>query len=955
VPDPAFPEVVMSSAPMPLRDLFDAALALAPGERAAFLDRHCPDPVARTRLQRLLAAAQEGDGDERDGDALPGQSADRLAAAIGDIEVGHDWTPGRTIGPYLLLEVLGEGGSATVFRAERDLDGVRQAVALKLLHRGLYSPQAQRLFRRERQALASLSHPNIAHLIDGGVTDSGHPYLVMEYIDGAPITQYAAQQQLDVHARLRLLAVVCRAVAAAHRALIVHRDLKPSNILVDDEGRVKLLDFGIAKLLGDELDEAGTTLTGYAPLTPAYAAPEQFSGGAISTATDVFALGVVLHELLLGERPTRHPAQRPSARVAELVTDLWALPAPRPALRAALRGDLDTIVLKALAEEPERRYASAADLADDVERHLDSKPVRAHPPSTWYRTRKFVQRHRGGVLATAALSLGLIASLAVALWQAGVAREQARIARTQTSQAEAVRDFLVGIFDAQIPARPGEETPGTAELLRRGAERAMTELAAEPALQSTLLVALARVYDHLDYGDQALPLLEQAIAAARQAQPADPRLLAAALSERGALDLARDRYPAAIGWLDQAIALQTEHAPDSLDLAVSLDRRALVRSQLGDDDAAIADYTAAMTLRERRLPADHPERIHDLHSLGSTHERAGRHEAAAPLLERAAALAQARFGDNHVKSAHYLKSHATNLAYRGQMAAAVPLLERAVAAERRLYPPGHTARGQGLNNLGVHYLRLGRLRDALTVLDEVDALNTGAGQGESMGQTFVLGNLARCHETLGDGPRALAQLRQAERIAIALVGAGHARTLALSVQRARLEAVLDASASAQLHAVAGSLLAQPDRLGQFAARSLTEAQYASGLALTGLDRGAEAAAGWAAALADATAHDDPFVLAMAADLAQYQRGLGDSAAASALLDTWIPRAAAALPPGHYALGQLHLVQAELAAEARDPAAAGHARAAATGLAELPATHPWRQRLAALAGAPPSQR
>jgi serine/threonine-protein kinase len=772
----------------------------------------------------------------------------------------------------------------------------------------------------------------------------------MEYIDGAPITQYAAQQQLDVHARLRLLAVVCRAVAAAHRALIVHRDLKPSNILVDDEGRVKLLDFGIAKLLGDELDEAGTTLTGYAPLTPAYAAPEQFSGGAISTATDVFALGVVLHELLLGERPTRHPAQRPSARVAELVTDLWALPAPRPALRAALRGDLDTIVLKALAEEPERRYASAADLADDVERHLDSKPVRAHPPSTWYRTRKFVQRHRGGVLATAALSLGLIASLAVALWQAGVAREQARIARTQTSQAEAVRDFLVGIFDAQIPARPGEETPGTAELLRRGAERAMTELAAEPALQSTLLVALARVYDHLDYGDLALPLLEQAIAAAQALQPDDPMLLAAALSERGALDLARDRYEPAIDWLDRAIELQTRHDPDDLDLAVSLDRRALARSQLADHDAAIADYQAAMALRDRLLPADHPERIHDLHSIGSAHDRAGRHEQASDFLARAAALAQERFGDDHVKTAHYLTSHATNLGFRGQFAAAVPLLERAVAAERKLYPPGHASRAQGLNNLGIHYFRLGRLREAVTVLDEADALNTSAGQASSMGQTFVLGNLARAHEALGDAPRALVQVREAETIAHALVGAEHPRTVGLGLQRARLEAVLDPATSEQLHAVAGALLEQPERLGPFRLRGLPEAQYATGLALAGMGREAEAEAVWRAALASADARDDAFVLDIAVALAERERAGGDIAAARTLLDTWLARASTGLPAGHYALGQLHLVLAELAAATGDADAGEPVRAAAAALAELPATHPWRQRLAVLPGA-----
>jgi tetratricopeptide (TPR) repeat protein len=507
----------MTTLAMALRELFDAALALPPGERAAFLDAQCPDPQARARLERLLVAAVDADTDG--GDVLPTQPAERLAAAIGDIEVGHDWTPGRTIGPYLLVEILGEGGSATVFRAERDLDGVRQQVALKLLHRGLYSPESQRLFRRERQALASLSHPNIAHLIDGGVTDSGHAYLVMEYVDGQPVTEYAARQQLDVNARLRLLAVVCRAVAAAHRALIVHRDLKPSNILVDDDGRVKLLDFGIAKLLGEDLDEAGTTRTGYAPLTPGYAAPEQYSGGAISTATDVYALGVVLHELLLGERPARNPVQRPSARVADLPTDMWALPAPRPVLRAALRGDLDTIVLKALAEEPARRYASAADLAEDIDRHLDHRPVQAHPPSRWYRTRKFVQRHRGGVAVTAALALAVIASLGVALWQAQVARQEARraneqsqLAQNESRRANEVRNFVQGLFESINEGFPEHRTPSVRDLVAAGVERLRADREFGLPERLDLLMMFARLHERLGEPEPARALADEAVA-----------------------------------------------------------------------------------------------------------------------------------------------------------------------------------------------------------------------------------------------------------------------------------------------------------------------------------------------------------------------------------------------------------------------------------------------------------
>ncbi|MGN6191118.1 MAG: serine/threonine-protein kinase, partial [Rhodanobacteraceae bacterium] len=282
----------MESTPT-LRALFEQALSLAPEARARMLAERCGDPGVRAELDRLLAAdAEQGDWLE------PGDAAS-AAQTIGETGDDEPLPAGSRIGPFELLEVLGEGGSSTVFRAFRDVEGVRQHVAVKLLARGLYTAEARRRFHHEREALARLRHPGIARLIEGGIADNGLAYIALELVDGIPITRYAQEHVLSERQRLTLFLRVCRAVESAHRALIVHRDLKPSNVLVTAEGEMKLLDFGIAKLLDDTED---ATRTRHHALTPAYAAPEQFTPGAITTATDVYALGVLLRELLTGDR-----------------------------------------------------------------------------------------------------------------------------------------------------------------------------------------------------------------------------------------------------------------------------------------------------------------------------------------------------------------------------------------------------------------------------------------------------------------------------------------------------------------------------------------------------------------------------------------------------------------------------------------------------------------------------
>jgi serine/threonine-protein kinase len=592
--------------PMPtLRDLFESALALAPTERLAYLHAHCDDAHARAVVERMLTA-------DADGGALPlDQSFEDLLGRVGETERDVPIPgAGSTVGPFTLRERLGEGGSSIVFRAEREQAGVRQVVALKLLRRGVYSTEEQRRFRSERRALAQLRHPGIARLIEGGVTEAGVPYIALELVDGVPITDYARTERLDLAQRLRLFVGVCRAVEAAHRALIVHRDLKPSNVLVTHEGEVKLLDFGIAKLLDGE-DAHENTRTQTIAMTPAYAAPEQFHNGLVTAATDVYALGVLLGELVTGHRREPGDTRTPSSQVGAASDD--APPLPSAALRRALRGDLDNIVIKAIDGEPERRYASAGHFADDVQRHLDGQPVNAHPPSRMYRTRKFVARHRGGVAATLAFLVALLAALGIALWQA-------ELAHVEAARAATIRDFLIGMFRASDPRVAQDKPRGQVtakELLDLTAPRITQEFGTDAETQIELLGTTAAIYRELDDEVRYRALHEQQLALARHTYgDAHPAIIDGLLDD-AAHASNRNEYADARRLLDQADPLIRRAG---LDRAVQRARWWQIRSGLLGE-AAGSDSQDAMKrsvdLFAAVAPHD-PGYVHALDALAFT-------------------------------------------------------------------------------------------------------------------------------------------------------------------------------------------------------------------------------------------------------------------------------------------------------------------------------------------------
>ena len=454
-----------------------------------------------------------------DNDAGPGAALlARIASAYASqqqAEASADQA-GAVFGNYRLIERVDRGGMGDVYRAER-ADGAFQAqVAVKLLRASIDSEALTRRFMRERQILARLSHPHIARLLGGGANAQGLPFLVMEWIDGQPLTDFAAEQALDLNQRLDLFLDVCDAVAYAHRNLIVHRDLKPSNILVDRDGQVKLLDFGVSKLLSAETDDAEIlTRTGALMMTPAYAAPEQILDQAVTTATDTYALGVVLYELITGQRPHRREAQTPAALAASIDTEPFTRPSELLARKARhlserrfarrLRGDLDTVLQVALRREPERRYPSVEALAEDLRRFQRGLPIAARTDSVGYRLGKFLTRHRAGVAASMAVVLALAVGLGMALWQANVAREQA-------AQALESKQFVTSLL---IEANPARQQSGidyrVVDLLRDAAGRVERELERVPDLQAELRVEIANALLEIGALEEARLLAEAGV------------------------------------------------------------------------------------------------------------------------------------------------------------------------------------------------------------------------------------------------------------------------------------------------------------------------------------------------------------------------------------------------------------------------------------------------------------
>ena len=619
-----------------LLSLFKAALDVPDERRAAWLDtldaaRSHLKPTVLALLRRHAAHETEDHLERLVHDTL----AEQAAQAVAGTQIP---TVGNLIGPYRLLSPLGEGGMSSVWLAERDDGVMRRKVALKLPHWWALAKLSERAIQ-EREILASLQHPNIARLYDAGITSDGRPYLALEYIDGQPIDRYCREHALDTRQRVALLIQVVRAVAYAHAQLVVHRDLKPSNILVDREGQVHLLDFGIAKLLEESgaANRAQTQL-GTRLFTPEYASPEQLSGAPVLTSSDVYSLGAVLFELLTDE-PLRAEApttidSRPAGPGARTPSDVLR----DPARARALRGDLDTIVLKALKTQPHERYATAVEFADDLQRYLDGEPVRARPDSTAYRLRKFVQRNLLAVAAASAVVLSLAIGLAVAAWQLQVARSEKR-------RAEDVKDFVASIFRSADPFFTGNEQMTAAELLTFAKQRIDKEMAAQPLSSVELLAVVGEAQANLQQRAAARETLEAAVARAERDLPEGDVHAAHALAQLAALDVLDHDYDNAQRRFDAALPqLRAYGPPAARALVNALLARGFMLADLGERDRGVAVSEEAVRIANEQLGEADSETILAVRQLAQEYHGAGRLDDAVRTARDAYERALAEFG-----------------------------------------------------------------------------------------------------------------------------------------------------------------------------------------------------------------------------------------------------------------------------------------------------------------------
>ncbi|MBK8165540.1 MAG: serine/threonine protein kinase [bacterium] len=749
----------------------------------------------------------------------PGSAADERVS--GGVPPGADpVSEGRRIGPYLLRRRIGEGGMGLVWEADQQ-EPIRRRVALKMVKRGMDTAEFIARFSSERQALAMMNHPAIARVLDAGATEEGRPYFVMEYVEGVPLNVYCDQERLSLRRRLELFIHVCEGVQHAHQKAIIHRDLKPSNVLVtevDGQPLPKIIDFGVAKALDrSQFDDTLSTGAGQLIGTPEYMSPEQtgLTGEGLDTRTDVYALGVLLYELLVGQRPFRRE-DLAALNFLEVLQVIREVEPPRPSTRTTtiarhtpaeaqelahnrdcepelmvrgLRGDLDWITMKALEKDRERRYDSASALAEDVRRHLADEPVNAGPPSRRYRVRKFVRRHRTGVLAGATALVAIL--LGIAGTTTGMIRavNAERRARLEAETARQVSGFLVGLFEVADPDQARGNTITAREILDAGSDRIGRELSGQPQTQARLLGTMGTVYRKLGLYEEAEPKLLRALELRRAVPDVPAADLAAALGDLADLHLDQARYKEAEAAIAEALPLLddseregrlhlasrltdlgsvyrrqgrfdeadplyrralelrlAELGPRSTDVAASYNSLAILSWNRGRFDEAEQLYGQALAIWEAAYGQDHADVAKGLNNLALLYHHQKRYDKAEAMYTRAVGIYERILGADHPRLATAINNLALVVHEQGRLDEAEPLYRRALAIRESVLGPGHPDVAQTLNNIGNLQRDRRRWTEARADYDRALAIRTSAlGSGHAdVGWTLRdLGRLER--------------------------------------------------------------------------------------------------------------------------------------------------------------------------------------------------------------------
>ncbi len=691
-------------------ELFNDALELPAPERRSFLAEACGDDTGLLREVEGLVADEER-GENEDSGFLS-----RPYASVRSTPPDEDPDVGRRAGPYRLLRRIGSGGMGKVFLAER-VDGVlRDHVAVKLLRSSLETDEILRRFHAERQILADLKHANVVRLLDAGATFDGLPYLVMELVEGQPIDEYCEERQLPVPERLRLFRGLCDAVAFAHRNLVVHCDLKPENVLVTTAEEVKLLDFGVAKLLRDDPLVAATMTGERRPMTQRYASPEQVRGTHVDTTSDVYSLGVVLYKLLTGCHA--HPFETNDPReVARIICDQTP-PPPSAAvgsrrLRRQLRGDLDKIVLKALRKEPERRFSSVAQLSEDLSRHLEGLPVFARGDSFGYRASKLVRRHPWG-FGTAALMVVVVLLFAVSTWF-----QNAKL-RRERDRTQEVKRLLVEVLRTTDPRRAKGDEPTVREALDGAVVDLENDLLDEPEIRAELLDAIGVIYHSLGFTEKARPALEEALALRRAHLAADDPDRAESLHNLAGLERSDKDLEKAEALMSEAITIQREaFSGTHPDLARGLNNYSSLVRKLGRLDEAEALAREALTMQEALFGDGDVDTATTLNTLGGILKEKGMPQEAEPLYRRSIRIRQDIEGPDDPGLATTLNNLAVLLVdHLDRPDEALPLYRDSLRIRRKVYGDSHPRLVSSLNNLAVLLTSLGGHDEARDLFDE---------------------------------------------------------------------------------------------------------------------------------------------------------------------------------------------------------------------------------------------
>lgn len=705
-----------------IEQLFEAALELDAAARDKFLAAACAgDASLRREVESLIACEN----------AAQGFVANAVADAARSLK-RDDALPSR-IGAYKVIRELGRGGMGAVYLAVRDDDEYKKRVAIKLIRRGMDTEDILRRFRNERQILASLDHPHIARLLDGGTTTDGLPYFVMEYIEGYPVSDYCDAHRLSTVERLKLFRTICSAVHYAHQNLVVHRDLKPSNIIVTADGTVKLLDFGIAKVLNPEMSgqPINPTLTAVRLMTPEYASPEQVRGQSVTTASDVYSLGVLLYELLTGHRPyqmtSRAPHEimrvvceseptRPSTIIAqtrrvvahdgsEVVLKPETLSRKRETepgkLRRELTGDLDNIVLMALRKEPQRRYGSVEQLSEDIRRHLEGLPVIAREDTFKYRAGKFVRRNKAAVTAAVLFAALLLIFLGTTLVQARrIARERDRAERERV-KAEQVSGFLVNLFRVNDPGAARGSQVTAREILDQGADKIRAELKDQPETQATLLHTIGQVYYSLGLYERSAALLEDALQQRRAILGNEHPEVARTLTSLVQVIFELGQRERAEALTREALAIRRRaYGNEHPDVAESLNDLAMLTRLRGDSATAEPLYRETIAIQRKLLGNDSPALATTLHNLAILLMDKKDYAGAEATQREVLAMRRRAMGDDAPDVAMTLHNLASILRRRGDYAGAEATLREVLSIRRKLHPDGHPDTALTLHNLG---------------------------------------------------------------------------------------------------------------------------------------------------------------------------------------------------------------------------------------------------------------